>query len=121
MIFRHEYLGGIWVDLEQPNEEDIRQISEEFSIGEHIENSSEICRISSSFGCSKSTQIPPKYSCRNIMHLEYHTMLHRAVGRMLHYAKWNPRIINTLALEILLSTGFCSRLLPYLRLALDLR
>lgn len=30
-------MGGIWVDLEQPNEEDIRQISEEFSIGEHIE------------------------------------------------------------------------------------
>ena len=37
MIFRHEYLDGVWVDLEQPNEEDIRQVAEEFSIGEHIE------------------------------------------------------------------------------------
>jgi magnesium transporter len=37
MIFRHEYLNGVWVDLEQPNENDIRQIAEEFSIGEHIE------------------------------------------------------------------------------------
>lgn len=37
MIFRHEYLNGVWVDLEQPSENDIRQIAEEFSIGEHIE------------------------------------------------------------------------------------
>ena len=37
MIFRHEYLKGVWVDLEQPNENDIRQIAEEFSLGEHIE------------------------------------------------------------------------------------
>ncbi|MBI4065578.1 hypothetical protein HY412_00070 [Candidatus Kaiserbacteria bacterium] len=37
MIFRHEYADGVWVDLEQPSENDIRQIAEEFSIGEHIE------------------------------------------------------------------------------------
>ncbi|MDP2655397.1 MAG: CorA family divalent cation transporter [bacterium] len=37
MIFRHEYLKGVWVDLEQPNENDIRQLAEEFSLGEHIE------------------------------------------------------------------------------------
>ena len=37
MIFRHEYRGGVWVDLEQPNEEEIREIADEFSIGEHVE------------------------------------------------------------------------------------
>src|SRR3989344_2908963 len=37
MVFRHEYLDGVWVDLEQPSENDIRQVAEEFSIGEHIE------------------------------------------------------------------------------------
>lgn len=37
MIFRYEYLDGVWVDLEQPSENDIRQIAEEFSVGEHIE------------------------------------------------------------------------------------
>ncbi|MEK7126407.1 MAG: CorA family divalent cation transporter [Patescibacteria group bacterium] len=37
MIFRHEYSDGVWVDLEQPSESDIRQIAEEFSVGEHIE------------------------------------------------------------------------------------
>ena len=37
MIFRHEYLDGVWIDLEQPSENDIRQVAEEFSVGEHIE------------------------------------------------------------------------------------
>lgn len=37
MIFRHEYEGGVWVDLEQPNEEEIRGIAEEFSINEQFE------------------------------------------------------------------------------------
>lgn len=37
MVFRHEYLNGVWVDLEQPNENDIRQIADEFSVSEHIE------------------------------------------------------------------------------------
>ena len=37
MIFRHEYLGGVWVDLEQPTEEEIRQTAHEFSISERLE------------------------------------------------------------------------------------
>ena len=37
MIFRHKYLKGIWVDIEQPSDNEIRQIAEEFSLGEHIE------------------------------------------------------------------------------------
>ncbi len=37
MIFRHEYRGGVWVDLEQPTEEEIRQIAQEFGISERIE------------------------------------------------------------------------------------
>lgn len=37
MIFRHEYLKGVWVDIEQPSENEIRQVAEEFSLGEHIE------------------------------------------------------------------------------------
>lgn len=37
MIFRHEYTRGVWVDLEQPSENEIRQTAEEFSVGEHIE------------------------------------------------------------------------------------
>lgn len=37
MIFRHEYEGGVWVDLEQPGEEEIREIAEEFSINEQFE------------------------------------------------------------------------------------
>lgn len=37
MIFRHEFLDGVWVDLEQPSAEDIQKITEEFSIGERLE------------------------------------------------------------------------------------
>ncbi len=37
MIFRHEYRDGIWVDLEQPSEDEIRQVAREFSISERIE------------------------------------------------------------------------------------
>lgn len=37
MIFRYEYRGGVWVDLEQPSEQDIRQVAEEFTVGERIE------------------------------------------------------------------------------------
>lgn len=37
MIFRHEYRGGVWVDLEQPSEDEIRQVAHEFSISERIE------------------------------------------------------------------------------------
>lgn len=37
MIFRYEYHGGVWVDLEQPSEEELQSVSQEFSIGERIE------------------------------------------------------------------------------------
>ncbi len=37
MIFRYKYRGGTWIDLEQPTEEEIREISREFSINERIE------------------------------------------------------------------------------------
>jgi len=37
MIFRHEYRGGVWVDLEQPSEEEIRHVAQEFSISERLE------------------------------------------------------------------------------------
>lgn len=37
MIFRHTYHGGTWIDLERPNEDEIRDIAREFSIGEDIE------------------------------------------------------------------------------------
>ncbi|MCX6788086.1 MAG: hypothetical protein NT108_02910 [Candidatus Kaiserbacteria bacterium] len=37
MIFRYEYHGGVWVDLEQPNEEEMQQIASEFSISERLE------------------------------------------------------------------------------------
>ena len=37
MIFRHEYLNGVWIDLEQPSGDDIRQIAQELSINEKIE------------------------------------------------------------------------------------
>ena len=37
MIFRYEYQGGVWIDLEQPSKEEIRQIAHEYSISERIE------------------------------------------------------------------------------------
>jgi magnesium transporter len=37
MIFRYEYQGGVWVDLEQPSREEIQQIAHEFSLSERIE------------------------------------------------------------------------------------
>lgn len=37
MIFRYEYRGGVWVDLEQPSEEELRDVAQEFSISGHIE------------------------------------------------------------------------------------
>lgn len=37
MISRHEYRGGVWVDLEQPTEEEILDIAKEFSIGERLQ------------------------------------------------------------------------------------
>lgn len=37
MISRHEYHGGVWVDLEKPTQEEIRSVATEFSISENIE------------------------------------------------------------------------------------
>lgn len=37
MIFRHEHRGGVWIDIEQPTDEEIRDIAREFSVGERIE------------------------------------------------------------------------------------
>lgn len=37
MLFRHEYRGGVWVDLEQPSEEDVRRVAEEFPISKRVE------------------------------------------------------------------------------------
>jgi len=37
MIFRYEYHGGVWIDLEQPNEEELCDITHEFSISSRIE------------------------------------------------------------------------------------
>lgn len=37
MIFRHDYRDGVWVDLEQPTEEEIRDIVQEFSISKQFE------------------------------------------------------------------------------------
>lgn len=37
MIFRYEYPGGVWVDLERPTVDEIRRIAQEFSISERVE------------------------------------------------------------------------------------
>lgn len=37
MVFRHTYLDGVWVDIEQPSEDEIRQVTKEFSITERLE------------------------------------------------------------------------------------
>lgn len=37
MISRHDYKGGVWVDLEQPSEEEIHDIVKEFSISKQFE------------------------------------------------------------------------------------
>src|SRR3989344_2504730 len=36
MIFRYDYPGGVWVDLERPNVDEIQQIAQKFSINERI-------------------------------------------------------------------------------------
>lgn len=36
MISRYDYEGGVWVDLESPTEDEIRQVMREFSISERI-------------------------------------------------------------------------------------
>ncbi|MFA6503117.1 MAG: CorA family divalent cation transporter [Candidatus Paceibacterota bacterium] len=37
MLFRYEYSGGVWVDLEHPTEEEVRKVAQEFGIGERLE------------------------------------------------------------------------------------
>jgi len=37
MMYRQGYRGGVWVDLEQPTNEEIRQVVDEFSISERVE------------------------------------------------------------------------------------
>ncbi len=37
MIFRYEYLDGAWIDIEQPNADEIRKVAQELSINEYIE------------------------------------------------------------------------------------
>lgn len=37
MMYRYKYTGGVWVDLEQPTGDEIRQVAREFSISERIE------------------------------------------------------------------------------------
>lgn len=37
MLFRYEYQGGVWIDLEQPTEDELREVVGEFSIGKRIE------------------------------------------------------------------------------------
>lgn len=36
-MFRYEYPGGVWVDLERPSSDEIRQVAHEFSINERLE------------------------------------------------------------------------------------
>jgi len=37
MVFRHEYRGGVWVDLEHPTEDEVRSIAQEFAISKRFE------------------------------------------------------------------------------------
>ncbi len=37
MIFRHERKGCVWVDVEQPTMDELRQVADEFSISERLE------------------------------------------------------------------------------------
>ena len=37
MTFRYEYLDGVWIDLEQPTADEIREIAQEFSVSEYVE------------------------------------------------------------------------------------
>lgn len=37
MIFRYDYRDGVWIDLENPTEDEIRTIAKEFSIGDRLE------------------------------------------------------------------------------------
>jgi len=36
-MYRQEHKGGVWVDLEQPSDEEIRQVAREFGVSERLE------------------------------------------------------------------------------------
>lgn len=38
MLFRHTYPGGVWIDLEQPTQNEVRTFAQEFGISERIES-----------------------------------------------------------------------------------
>ncbi len=38
MLFRYEYQDGAWIDLEKPSEDELREVAEEFSLGERVES-----------------------------------------------------------------------------------
>jgi len=37
MVTRHDYRGGVWIDLEQPSADEIREIAQEFSVSARLE------------------------------------------------------------------------------------
>lgn len=37
MVFRYEHRDGVWIDLEQPTQDEIREVAREFGISERIE------------------------------------------------------------------------------------
>lgn len=37
MLFRHEYRGGVWIDLEQPTQDEIRSVAHECGLSERLE------------------------------------------------------------------------------------
>jgi len=36
MVSRYEYSGGVWIDLEQPSQDELREVADEFSISERL-------------------------------------------------------------------------------------
>ncbi len=38
MLSRHSYPGGVWIDLEQPSQREVREFAQEFDISERIES-----------------------------------------------------------------------------------
>ena len=37
MLFRYDYQDGVWIDLEQPTEDELREVAYEFSLGNRLE------------------------------------------------------------------------------------
>ncbi len=38
MLFRYEYQNGVWIDLENPTEDELREVASEFPVSKRIEN-----------------------------------------------------------------------------------